>query len=116
MSKMQQAKGRAFELHILRTLWEGTGSTAPWKPNTRPDDGHPLPPQYARYHLEMKRQERLNFWAAVEQASKEAAKNCDKETWAVIAKRSHRPPIVILDFDDWQDLVIIAMSNRIRRK
>jgi hypothetical protein len=103
--KGPQTKGRNFELFVLKKLWEAVGRSWPWKPHERPDGGsHPPQEYFGNYHLEMKRQERLNVHAAVRQAQ-EGARKGEKEHWAVIFRRSQDAPVVVIDFQDWIQLV-----------
>lgn len=100
----RQKKGRVFELDILKDLWAFVGLAWPWS-NQRPDDGHSPPAEFQDYHLEMKRQEKLNFWAAIEQA-REEAKRTRKAHWAVITRRNRTAPVAIVDYEDWKQLVM----------
>lgn len=99
----RQRKGRQFELWTLKKLWAAVGRPWPWK-HQRPDDGHSSPEEFYEYHLEMKRQERMNLHEAVKQAREEARRS-KKSRWVVISRRSQETPVATVDFYDWMQLV-----------
>lgn len=108
-AKGRQVKGRGFELWGLKALWSAVGRPWPWK-HQRPDDGHGVPKEFQDYHVEFKRQERLNVWSACTQAMQEAHKT-GKEHWVVVAKRNRERPVAIVDFYDWMSLVTTVRNG-----
>jgi hypothetical protein len=99
--KGRRDKGRKFELKIIKDLWNGE---PPWKLNESPDSGFRAPPPFDQWHLEMKNQESLNIWAALQQAEE----TCNEEAWpnyAVIFTRSRTPEYVAIAYETWKRLV-----------
>jgi len=103
VGKMSQSKGRAFELKVLKSLWTAVGRAWPWKAHERPDEGATVPEEFMHIHLEMKAQERLDWWGAVQQA-RDGAKLGRKREWAVIAKKNRKGTVVVMDYDTWVQL------------
>lgn len=97
----RRRKGRAFELKIIKDLWEGK---PPWKPNESPDSGFRAPPPFEQWHLEMKNQEKLNIWAALKQAEECVAELASPE-YAVIFTRSREEIYVAIPYETWKRLV-----------
>lgn len=96
--KGRQAKGRSYERSIIQYLWKFWNMTPPWKPHARPDGGYKPPPPLNNWLLEIKRQDRLNIWAALEQAKADAGK---ENFPAVIFSRPGTPDYVAMELDDW---------------
>lgn len=94
----RRKKGRSFELKIIKDLWEGH---PPWKPNESPDSGFRAPPPFDSWHLEMKCQEKLNIWAALEQAENDAG----TKPRAVVFTRARAGTYVALSYEMWKRLV-----------
>jgi hypothetical protein len=101
--KGRQRKGRQFEREIILDLWRSIGVEPPWKKHARPDGGFVPPPLFANWRLEMKFQERLNIWGALDQAEEDAGKG---EAPAVIFKRSRAPTYVAIPYEVWKELVL----------
>lgn len=101
--KGRRRKGRAFELMIIKDLWDGK---PPWKLNESPDGGFRPPPEYNHWHLEMKCQESLNIWAALKQAREQAQL---PEYYAVIFTRSRDEVYVAIPYETWK--LMSEMNN-----
>ena len=93
--KGRQSKGRSYERKIIQYLWQFFGESPPWKKHARPDGGYKPPPQLDGWALEMKRQNRLNIWSALEQAHEDAG----NDYYAVIFSRPGTPDYIVLRLD-----------------
>jgi hypothetical protein len=58
-----------------------------------------------RHHLEVKRSERLNIWAAFQQADDDCHPSDDHTVPAVVFRRNRSPWMVCLRFSDYLDLL-----------
>lgn len=101
--RSNRKRGRAFELKIIKDLWMYFEGRIPWKKHASPDDGFSPPPDFADCHLEMKKQEKLNIWAACKQAEEDAKKK-KQAAWVVVFTRARHKQYVALDYETWKQL------------
>ena len=100
--KGRQHKGRQFEREVIQDLWTAAGKKVPWKPHARPDGGYKPPPEFDDWHLEMKFQEKLSIWGALNQAEEDAGRGIP----AVIFTRARAPLYVAIPYEVWRGLVL----------
>lgn len=98
MGKSQQRKGRSGELELVRILQDMGIPARPGDPvsyGTTPDIvGVP------GIHVEVKRVERLNVDAAMDQAVRDAEKFCDGMP-TVFHRKNRQPWLVTMKLTDW---------------
>jgi len=87
---------------VILDLWSSVGLEPPWKKHARPDGGYVPPPEYAsRFHFEMKNQERLNIWGALDQAKADAPAG---KAPVVVFSRSRAPLYIAMPYEAWKRL------------
>ena len=98
MGRTQQRKGRGGELELCRILNEEGLPVSPGMPLSF--GGTPDLVGLPGVHIEVKRTERLNLRAAMEQAERDALAFQDGAP-AVFHRQNRRPWLVTMRLDDW---------------
>lgn len=108
MGKASRDKGKRGEREVANLLCDATGVA--WKRGLQSrGGGQEVPDVYTRVypwdrlHIEVKRNERLNVWAAMDQARSDAREGAIP---VVIARRNRGGWIVVMDLGPWLSVLL----------